>query len=180
MMSRSVRTLRWSLPLAAVFMLSPIAGTVAHAEVPKVRRLALVDMQRVMNETAAGKRAQQELESSSKAKQQKLDKKRTELEAGAGKLKNLKGEQLMAAQEKLQQESMELQKMLYALQQDLAEQENKMIEGIYRNSQAIVGKLAKDMELDLVLVRDEMTVIYADAGLDVTAAVIRDYNQKHK
>jgi outer membrane protein len=151
----------------------------ARAEVPALKKVAMVDMQRVLNETTAGKSARKNLESSSKAKQQKLDKKRAKLEADAGKLRSLKGDQLMAAQEKLQQESMELQSMLYTLEQELGQQHNKLLEKMYTNAQAIVAKLAKEKGIDLVLVRDQMTIIYTKDTLDITVEVVKLYDKKH-
>jgi outer membrane protein len=156
-----------------------LASAPALAKVPPVKRLAVVDMQRVLNETKAGKRARKELEASSKAKQQKLDKKRARLEADVAKLKDMKGDQLAAAQEKLQRESMELQSMLFTLQTELSGQEAKLLEKMYRNSRAIVAKLAKSLDLDLVLVRDQMTVIYTQGSLDITDTVIKRYDKKH-
>ena len=69
--------------LTAATLAAPIAlaPAVASAEVPKVRKLAMVDMQRVLNETKAGKHARKKLESASKSKQAKLDKRRRKLEA---------------------------------------------------------------------------------------------------
>ncbi len=171
-------TLVSALFAGGVTVLAPVSQ--AHAEVPAVKKIAMVDMQRVLNETVAGKRARKELESSSKAKQGKLDKKRKKLEADAAKLESMSGQQLAAAQEKLQQESMELQSMLYALEQELGEQHNKLLEKMYRNAQAIVGTMAKSDGVDLVLVRDQMTVIYAKDAFDITGAVIKKYDAKHK
>jgi outer membrane protein len=149
------------------------------AEIPAVRKLAMVDMQRVLNETKAGVRARNELETSSKAKQDKVDKKRKKLEADAGKLKSLAGDKLVAAQETLQRESMELQQMMMTLEQELGDQHNKMLEKMYKNAQEIVAKVAKEKTIDLVIVRDAMTVIYAKDGLDITSDVVKLYDAKH-
>ncbi|MBV1861586.1 MAG: OmpH family outer membrane protein, partial [Nannocystaceae bacterium] len=171
-------TLAVSLSLAGLISIAPVVS--AQAEVPAVKKIAMVDMQRVLNETVAGKRARKELESSSKAKQGKLDKKRKKLEADAAKLEGMSGQTLMETQEKLQRESMELQSMLYALEQELGEQHNKMLEKMYRNAQSIVAAMAKSEGIDLVLVRDQMTVIYAKDAFDVTSSVIKKYDAKHK
>lgn len=154
--------------------------TDAAAEVPKVKKLAMVDMQRVLNETKAGKAARTKLEKSSKSKQAKFDKKRAALEAEAGKLGELKGQELAAAQEKLQRESIELQNMLMALEQELGDQHNKLLESMYKNAQEIVADLAKEKGIDLVLVRDPMTVIFAKESLDITGDVVERYDAKHK
>jgi outer membrane protein len=163
----------------AVAMPVLIPTVASAAEVPAVRKLAMVDMQRVLNETKGGKRARNDLETSSKAKQDKVDKKRKKLEGDAGKLKSLTGQQLVAAQESLQQESMELQSMMMTLEQELGDQHNKMLEKMYKNAQEIVAKLAKDKAIDLVIVRDAMTVIYAKDGLDITTDVVKLYDAKH-
>lgn len=165
-----------ALGVAAPALLPSVASA---AEVPQVKKIAMVDMQRVLNETKAGVRARNELETSSKAKQDKLDKKRKKLEADAGKLKSLSGDQLVAAQETLQRESMELQSMLMTLEQELGEQHNKMLEKMYKNAQEIVSKLAKEKTIDLVLVRDAMTVIYAKDGLDITSDIVKLYDKAH-
>lgn len=177
-MSRSIRT---ALTALAVALAVPVvaAPQVAAAEVPGLKKIAMVDMQRVLNETKEGKKARTELETSSKAKQEKLDKKRTQLESDAAKLGSLKGAQLAAAQEKLQRESMELQSMLMTLEQELGDQHNRTLESMYKRAQDIVSKLAKERGIDLVLVRDQMTVIYAKDGLDITEEVVKLYNGKH-
>jgi outer membrane protein len=180
---RSLRTLLAGLllvgaPLSVGLAISLVGGPAA-AEVPKLKKLAMVDMQRVLNETKAGKAARDKLEKSSKSKQAKFDKKRAALEAEAGKLGTLKGQELAAAQEKLQRESIELQNMLMALEQELGDQHNKLLESMYANAQAIVADLAKEKGLDLVLVRDPMTVIYTKEGLDITSEVVQRYDAKH-
>jgi outer membrane protein len=181
MLFRSFRFLRATVAAAALVgapvLMSPTQAQAA--DVPSVGKVAMVDMQRVLNETKAGKKARKSLEQSSSAKQKKFDKRRAELEAEVAKLRSLKGQQLQAAQEKLQQESMELQSMLMALEQELSQQHNKMLEQMYRNSADIVGKLAKDKGLDLVLVRDQMTVIFAKETLDITTEVVKLYDQKY-
>lgn len=183
MLHRRLRTVvtglaLWGVPMA-VTLASTLVSAPAAAEVPKVKKLAMVDLQRVLNETAAGKAARTKLESSSKSKQQKFDKKRKALEDEASKLGSLAGADLAAAQEKLQRESIELQNMLMALEQELAEQHDKLLEKMYSNAQEIVADMAKDKGLDLVLVRDPMTVIYAKDAFDITSEVIKAYDTKY-
>lgn len=157
-----------------------VAPTTAQAAIPDVRKIAMVDMQKVLNETSAGKKARKDLESSSSTKQKKLDKKRVRMEQEQAKLKNLSGDRLMAAQEKLQRDYMEWQSMAMTLQQELAEQEARMLEKIYLNCQGLVGSIAKEKGLDLVLIRDESTVLYSQSSLDITSEVIKRYNKKFK
>lgn len=181
MKSATSRSLRTALAVLAVAVATPVvaAPQVAVAEVPAVKKIAMVDMQRVLNETKEGKKARTDLETSSKSKQEKLDRKRTKLESDAAKLQSLKGAQLASAQEQIQKESMELQSMLMTLEQELGDQHNKTLESMYKRAQDIVTKLAKERSIDLVLVRDAMTVIYAKDGIDITDEVVKLYNAKH-
>ena len=107
----------------------------AQAAVPTVRGVAVVDMQKVLNDTKQGQSARKKLEDSSKAKQEKLDSKRKKLEADQGKLKNLSGEKLAAAEESLQKDYVEMQQIYMTMQQELAQQEGRVLEDIYKNCQ---------------------------------------------
>ena len=150
------------------------------AGVPQVRKVALVDMQRVLNETKQGKKARNKLEKSSEAKSKKLESKRKKLESEMAKLEGKSGAELAQMQESLQRDYMELQQMYMQLQQDLAVQENELLEQIYKNSQTIVNGLAKEYGVDLVLIRDESTVLYADKNMDVTGELVKRYDAKYK
>ena len=151
----------------------------AQAAVPTVRGVAVVDMQKVLNDTKQGVAARKKLEDSSKAKQEKLDSKRKKLEADQGKLKNLSGEKLAAAEESLQKDYVEMQQIYMTMQQELAQQEGRVLEDIYKNCQSVIDKIATEMELDLVIIRDETTVLYVESSLDITDTLVKRYNQKY-
>ena len=151
----------------------------AQAAVPTVRGVAVVDMQKVLNDTKQGQSARKKLEDSSKAKQEKLDSKRKKLEADQGKLKNLSGEKLAAAEESLQKDYVEMQQIYMTMQQELAADEGRVLETIYKNCQSVIDKIAEEMEIDLVLIRDETTVLFAEPGLDVTDVLVKRYNTKY-
>lgn len=152
----------------------------AHAAVPEIGKIAVVDMQRVLNETAAGKAARKDLETASSAKQKKLDKLQKKFEAGQADLAKLQGAALNEAQEKLQADYYELQSMYMTLQQELAEQESRTLEKMYGNCQTLAKDMAKELALDLVLIRDQSTVLFAADGIDLTDEVIKRYDKKFK
>ncbi len=177
--------LRRLLPAAALALgvtgvsLAPVLVSPAQAALPKLRGVAVVDMQKVLLDTKQGQAARRKLEESSKAKQDKLDAKRKKLEADQGKLKNLSGEKLAQAEESLQKDYMEMQQIYMTMQQELAAQEGRVLEDIYKNCQSIIDKIASEMELDLVLLRDESTVLFALPALDVTDTLVKRYNTKY-
>ena len=184
MMKSAPRIQRALLSLAALSVLTGAAvGTLsvntAQAEVPSIRKIAMVDMQRVLNETKAGKKARTRLESSTKKKQKKLDAKRTKLESDGASLQSLSGESLAAAQEKLQRDYLELQNMYMTLQQELAGQEAQLLEKMLTNSRGIAKQLASKHGVDLVLIRDPGIVLYTTPSLDLTDELIKQYNGKY-
>ena len=166
----------------ALFGVAAVASPpIALAAVPDVGKVAVVDMQRILNETAAGQKARKDLETASLAKQKKLDKRQRKLEADGAKLGEIKDEQvLLQAQEALQRDYYELQSMYMALQQELAEQEGQTLEKMYANCQTLAKELAKDFSLDLVLIRDQSTVLYVASGVDLTDEVIKRYDKKYQ
>ncbi len=159
--------------------LTPALMAPAQAAVPKIRGVAVVDMQKVLNDTKQGVTARKKLEDSSKAKQEKLDGKRKKLESDQAKLKNLSGDKLAQAEEALQKDYVEMQQIYMTMQQELAAQEGRVLEDIYKNCQSVIDKIAAEMEIDLVLIRDETTVLFAEPGLDITDILVKRYNAKY-
>lgn len=160
--------------------LAPAFSAPAQATIPQVRGVAVVDMQKVLADTKQGQAARKKLEDSSKAKQEKLDQKRKKLEADTLKLRDMKDQQKAAQlEEQLQKDYMEMQQVYMTMQQELAQQEARTLEDIYKNCQTIIDKLATELNVDLVLVRDDSTVLFVEPGLDITSELVKRYNQKY-
>lgn len=168
------------MSLVAALGGSALASSTAQAQVPKVERIALVDLQQVLTKTKQGKSARSQLEKSFKAKQKKLDAQRKKLEADQRKLQSLSGAAQEEAFAKIQQKAQELQAMYMTLQQELAGQEASLVEKIYVNCQKLAASIAAELKVDLVLVRSQETVLFADSGLDITQKIIARYNKKYR
>ncbi|EDM74040.1 hypothetical protein PPSIR1_10110 [Plesiocystis pacifica SIR-1] len=180
--SARVRRIGAVLLLSTLSFAGPavVSAPAAQASVPEIGKVAVVDMQRILNETKSGKKARKDLETSSAAKQKKLDKRRQKLEDDQAKLAKITDEQqFYKAQEDLQRAYMELQSMYMTLQQELAEQEALTLEKMYKNCQSLAKDLAKDEGLDLVLIRDQTTVLYVASGVDLTGEMIKRYDKKY-
>lgn len=158
---------------------APVAGR-APSAIPSIRGVAVVDLQKVLADTKQGQSARKKLEDSSKAKQEKLDQKRKKLEADTVKLRDMKDQQKAAQlEEQLQKDYMDMQQVYMTMQQELAQQESRVLEDIYKNCQTLIDKLATELGVDLVLIRDESTVLFVEPGLDITSELIKRYNQKY-
>src|SRR5690606_23641747 len=74
----------------------------------------------------------------------------------------------------------ELQQLYMEAQEDLAKKEGLLMEKIYKNASTIVNQMAKDEGIQIVMVRSELTVLYANPQLDITNKVIVAYDKQFK
>jgi Skp family chaperone for outer membrane proteins len=65
------------------------------------------------------------------------------------------------------------------LQEDIATKEAQLTEKIYKNVAAIVKDIAAEETLQLVIVRSQATVLYANPKFDLTNRIIVAYDKKH-
>lgn len=174
-----------SLFVAATLMSVAVAPSLATAaSVPAVERIALVDVQRCITETKEGRRAKKELEKTFARGQARIDRKAKDLQK---RLADLQAKAPMLSQAELQKRGMELQRkqaeleqLGAQLQQDVMEKEALLTEKIYGRTSEIVEQIAKEENVQVVLVRSEMTVLWAKPELDLTNRVIVRYNKEHK
>ena len=111
------------------FLLVSNFAVSAHAKNPP-KKIAYVDINRVMNEIADGKAAKNKLKSEFEAKQQKLDKMQSDLkkekESFDKRQGMMKQEVRQAQQEALQRKFLQLQQTYISLQKELMGKETKM------------------------------------------------------
>jgi outer membrane protein len=156
----------------------------AEAAVPETKKVALVDLQRVLMETSQGKTAKADLEKAVAKSTAKLERKAADLQKNYEDLKAkatlLSEAELYKRQQDLMTAEQELQQLYMEAQEELAKKEGLLMEKIYKNASAIVAQMAKDEGLQIVLVRSELTVLYANPQLDITNKVIVAYDKQFK
>jgi len=159
-------------------------GAALAAPVKAIDKIAVVEVQRCITETAEGIRAKNNLETAFKKNQSKLDRKTKGLQK---KVQDLQAKAAMLSQSELQkrqatliQEEQELQQLYQQLQEELQTKEALLTEKIYKKVSGIVKKIAKAEGVQVVLVRSEMTVLYANPKLDLTNRVIVAFDKAHK
>jgi outer membrane protein len=175
------------LRLAAALAGTPIALAAASApaaEVETLERIAVVDVQRCILETKEGKKAKDELQKKFVKHQSRLEKKAKDLEKKymdlQAKAAMLGEPELRKRQQDIMRGQSELEELNYNAQQEVAEREALLTEQIYNKVAAIVKQIALEEKVQIVLVRSEMTVLWADPRLDLTNRVILKYDKEHK
>ena len=144
----------------------------------------LVDVQRCIMETKEGKRAKKELEDTFAKGQARIDRKAKDLQKRLADLQAkapmLSEAELQKRQEELMRSQAELEQLGQELQQEVMEKEGLLTEQIYGRVADIVAQISLEDGIQVVLVRSEMTVLWADPKLDLTNRVIVRYDKDHK
>ena len=176
--------LRLALSACVLTAIVSPPATAEAAPVPGIERLAIVEVQRCIMETKEGKRAKKELEKTFARGQARIDRKAKDLQK---RLADLQAKAPMLSQAELQKRGMELQQaqaeleeLGAKLQQEVMEKEALLTEKIYGRVSEIVEQMALEEKIEVVLVRSEMTVLWASPRLDLTNRVIVRYDKKHK
>ena len=148
----------------------------------KPQRIAVVDIQRALNEVEEGQSAVKKLEKDFKSKQKDLAAK----EEGFRKLKEtydsqkllMSDEKRRAAETELQKRFIELQSLLGKHRQDLAQKQAGATTKIVAKMHAIAEQIAKKEGYTMVLVSTPDNVLYNRPEDDITNELIRRFNRK--
>jgi outer membrane protein len=133
-------------------------------------KIGVIDMERTLYETPAGKRANEKFEKTRKKKQKEIDKKQKELQKYAAELDKqatvLTPEKLAEKQKELEKKFVELRELAAKLEQDLVKEQTKLIEGLLKEAKPHVEKIAADEGVSLIV--NAGAVVWADESVDLT------------
>jgi len=143
-------------------------------------RVAVVDLQRALNETEDGRRAKAQLKRLFNARQVVLDKKQAELKQikeDIEKQKNVLSKQALEKRlEEYQKAFIELQSTYVEYQRELAEKEAELTKQIVIRMERILRRVGQSDGYTLILERNESGVMWVPSNLDLTDNVIQRYN----
>lgn len=147
-------------------------------------KVAMVDFQRAINETNAGKRAEKELTVSVEEKKKKFDILKNELETMRQDFEKqrlvLSGKPLDEKREALQNKLLEVEKIGATYEQDLAKQKGESLKNIITGLQQVVGEIGKKDGYDFIFERSQGGVLFTSGSQDITEQVIKEYNKLHQ
>ncbi len=179
-----MRRIVTTLIISCALLATPLIPSSAQAGVGRIRRVAVVDLERVINDTTQGKQATKRLEKTLTRDTAKLQRKEKEM---LKKFEDLKAKSAVLSEAELQRRAMELQEEQQALMQlgqqaqaSLEQDQATLAEKMYRNVETVVKRMAAAEGIQLVLVRSDATMLYANPKLDITNKVIVAYDKKFK
>jgi outer membrane protein len=145
-------------------------------------KIGYVDIQRVIAESQAGKRARERFQAQIKKAESDVMKERQELERLKSDLDKkgplLREDERRNIESDLQKRSVILQRSMADHQQELQAKNNEMMSEILKELEKIVNEVGKADKFTMILERSQ--ILYSDQGIDITSKVIETYNSRAK
>ena len=145
-------------------------------------KIALVNLQRALNEVEEGKKAKATIQADMDVKKKQLESMKAELTKMRGALEKqqviLSKEALQAKANEVQAKFMELQQKALQYDQELKTKEEASVKAILDALKASVIALAKEKKYTLVFENSADVVLYSAGGLDITNELIQIYNKR--
>jgi outer membrane protein len=165
---------------AATLVAALLLSTIAPRLYAQATRIAVVDLQRALNETEDGRRAKNRLKALFNRRQQALDKRQNELKVLKTEIeaqqKVLSREALQKRVEDYQKAFIELQSTYVEYQRELAQKEAQLTREIIARMERILRRIGQTEGYTLIVERNEGGVVWVPSNLDVTDLVIQRYN----
>lgn len=165
--------------LVAAVILILISAPLAFAESQKI---AVVDLQKVLQTSKAGQAAQKQFQAETKEAQSEVSKKREQFEKQQDELRSqatsLSDKARGEKQEKLIEVKKDLDRSMQDLQESLERKNQQIVSDLLRNVKAVVAEIGKKGGYSIVLEKNSQGLIYVDGVNDITEDVIKDFDSK--
>lgn len=165
--------------LVAAFAVSSVVGITAAAD---EIRIGYVDMHKVLTESKAGKRVKAELEKFAQQRKEALVKDEQLLKKMQEAYEK---DKLILSEAQKQEKQREFQQKIEAYQKagaeatrELSQKEQDYAVKAVPDIRAIIRDLAQEEKLTLVFEKNEMPVLYAVDGPDLTERVLKKFDAK--
>ena len=163
--------------LGLALIAAPLAAQAAAAAPGGPIKIAVIDTEKILLSSVAGKKAVADLKKLQEARE-------TELRAKAQELKDLQAKitdgRLSLAQDKLAELSKQLEEkdiVLRRAQDDATRELNKkrddMLASIDEKVMPVINQVGKELGYTLIFRKFESGLIYADEAVDITASVVQ-------
>ena len=157
-----------------------LAGTTASAaEQPTI---GYVDVRTVLVESKAGKQHKASLDVFIKDKQTAIKKEEDKLKSLQQTLEKemltLTEAQKQDKQRGFQEKVQAFQKLAQEAERELRQKDNEYTNKALEEVRKVITDVAKEEKVGLVLGKTEMSVLYAEDGMDLTAKVIKKYDSR--
>lgn len=167
---------RYSGTILAMAMLAAVGSRSHAAEV----RIAVVDMQRALNECDAGKRAKDQVKAKFEKAQDQLKRQRDALDRAREdfdkKALVLKEEQRRDLEKDLEAKTLDFKRKYEDFQRDLKRTDAELTSGIVEQIYGIVAEVGQERGYTVVLEASSGVLLYNEKSVDITDEIIKAHN----
>jgi len=170
----------WVVAMAVLLL---VGGCATASSTPASARLGVVDSQKVLNETDAGKKATGSLNSFMKNRQSLIELEEKELKRMEDDL--IKQASVLSAnakkdrEEQLRRRAMEFQQKVSELNREVQEKQKEVLEAFREKVEKVVANVAQKMGLLVVIEKGRAgSTVYNDSSLDLSARVIEEFGKE--
>ncbi len=145
-------------------------------------KIGYIDMQKAIQETAAGKKAKKELEDEFNKKKKDLEKKEADIkkmhEDFEKRSMAMNEDARMKKQQEIRMEMGKYQETAGKAQMEIQKRERDLTQPIVTKLRSIIDDIAKKEEFTVILEKSENSVMWAKKDIDLTERVIKAYDSK--
>ena len=179
----SAELIEWAVMSAAVtsmLILNGCAGGAGKIDA----KIGVINSQRLLNETSAGKKAKENLTAFSKNRQALMELEEKELRRMEEDFVKQSSVLSPAAkrdrEEQFRRRMQEYQQKASELNREVQEKQKDVLEGFRDKIEMIVAKVAKRLGLQVVVDKSKGgPTIYHEEGLDISGPVIEEFNREY-
>jgi len=164
-----------------------VAGVVATAALvalpasaQSAQKVGVIEVQRIVQDSAVGKESLARIQKVSTAKQEDLTKRQTELRDLEKRIqeqgKSLSEEAMEKLQKDYQQKALDLKRFQDDAQRELEELQRRELTDLEKKVLPVIEAVSKELGYTLVSNKFQSGLLYADDAVDLTAAVIQKFN----
>lgn len=180
---QSTGRIEW-VAMSAVFSVLLGLGGCAGGGVKIDGKIGVINSQRLLNETSAGKKAKENLTAFSKNRQALMELEEKELrrmeEDFVKQSSVLSPAAKREREEQFRRRMQEYQQKASELNREVQEKQKDVLEGFRDKIEMIVSKVAKRLGLQIVVDKSKGgPTIYHEEGLDISGTVIEEFNREY-
>ena len=143
-------------------------------------RIAVVDMQRALNECDAGKKAKDQVKAKFEKAQDQLKRQREELDKARDdfdkKALVLKEDQRRDMEKEFEAKSLDFKRKYEDFQRDLKRTDSELTSGIVEQLYGIVAEIGQQKGYTAIIEASSGVLLYSDKAIDITDEVIKQHN----
>jgi outer membrane protein len=158
-------------------LIIPVASFAADAV-----KFGAIDVQKILNESEAGKKAKTDLETLIKSKQSMIDEKGKAIEKLKADIEKqasvLSADARKAKEDELEKSIREYQRVVQDSQSEIKKKEAELTDVILKDTRELIEKTGE--EEGYMLIIEKGMVLYSSKGIDITDTVLKRYDESKK